>query len=427
MKKPLALFALLAFLGVQLLAQTNVITGTVTSAQDGQGIPGVAIVVPGTTIGTVTDVDGNFSISVPSDAVALEIKFVGMKTVQVALSGQTSINVQMEPDVLGLEEVVVTGLGTSRAKKALGYSVQDIGGEELETAKEPNMINSLQGRMAGVQITGSSGNVSSSSRIVVRGMSTLTGNNQPLFVIDGVPIDNSYSDVGAYSGTDFGNAAMDINPSDIENISILKGANAAALYGSRAVNGVVLITTKSGKLRSGSKKGLGVSFETNWQWSNPLKLPNYQDKYGQGYDGEFAYYDGNWGGINDGIDESWGPALDYVVQAEDLAPGGKLEWAVDAGYPQTAGQILSLPQFDSPYDPVTDVRTPTPFTSHPDNVKDVFVTGLSATNTLTLFGANEQGDFRLSLGNQNVKGMLQIPTSGKQMLLCRLVIICPKV
>ncbi|MDX2445014.1 MAG: SusC/RagA family TonB-linked outer membrane protein, partial [Bacteroidales bacterium] len=211
---------------------------------------------------------------------------------------------------------------------------------------------------------------------------------------------------GAYSGTDYGNAAMDINPSDIENISILKGANAAALYGSRAVNGVVLITTKSGRLRSGSKKGLGVSFETNWQWSNPLKLPNYQDKYGQGYDGEFAYVNGNWDGINDGIDESWGPALDYVVQAEDLAPGGKLEWAVDAGYPQTAGQILSLPQFDSPYDPVTDVRTPTPFISHPDNVKDVFVTGLSATNTLTLFGANEKADFRLSLGNQNVKGMV---------------------
>ena len=121
MKKPLALFALFVFLGVQLLAQTNVITGTVTSAQDGQGIPGVAIVVPGTTIGTVTDVDGNFSISVPSDAVALEVKFVGMKTVQVALSGQSTISVQMEADVLGLEEVVVTGLGTSRAKKALGY------------------------------------------------------------------------------------------------------------------------------------------------------------------------------------------------------------------------------------------------------------------------------------------------------------------
>ncbi|MCD6596780.1 MAG: SusC/RagA family TonB-linked outer membrane protein [Bacteroidales bacterium] len=242
-------------------------------------------------------------------------------------------------------------------------------------------------------------------------MSTLTGNNQPLFVVDGVPIINSYGDAGAYSGTDYGNSAMDINPSDIENISILKGANAAALYGSRAVNGVVLITTKTGKLRSGSKKGLGVSFETNWQWSNPLKLPNYQDKYGQGYGGKFAYYDGAWGGINDGIDESWGPALDYVVQSEDLVPDsegnpGRLEWAVDEGYPQTAGQILSLPQFDSPYDAVNDVRTPTPFISHPDNVKDVFETGLAITNTLTLFGANEDGDFRLSIGDQNVKGMI---------------------
>lgn len=406
MKKPLALFALFVFLGAQLLAQTNVITGKVTSSEDGIALPGVAVVVPGTTIGTITNVDGKFTISVPSDAVVIEFKFVGMKTVQVQLSGQSVIDVVLETDVFGLEEVIVTGLGTSRAKKALGYSVQDISGDELEVAREQNVVNSLQGKLAGVQITNSSGNVSSGSRIIVRGMSTLGGNNMPLFVIDGVPIINSYSSSGAYDGTDYGNSTMDINPSDVESISILKGANAAALYGSRAVNGVVLITTKTGRLRPGSKKGLGVTFETNMQWSSPLKLPSYQDKYGQGYGGEFAYYDGSWGGINDGIDESWGPPLDYIVQAEDLAAGGKLEWAVNAGYPQTVGQILSLPQFDSPYDAVNDVRTSTPFISHPDNVKNVFETGLTVTNTLTLQGANEQGDFRLSLGDQNVRGFL---------------------
>ncbi|MCD6596779.1 MAG: carboxypeptidase-like regulatory domain-containing protein [Bacteroidales bacterium] len=168
MKKPLALFALFVFMGVQLLAQTNVITGTVTSSDDGLPIPGAAIVVTGTTVGTVTDADGKFSLTVPSDATTLEVKFVGMKTFQIAWSGQSNINVSLETDVLGLEEVIVTGLGISRQKKALGYAVQDVDGEELEKAREQNVVNSLQGKMAGVQITGSSGNVSSSSRIIVR-------------------------------------------------------------------------------------------------------------------------------------------------------------------------------------------------------------------------------------------------------------------
>lgn len=378
MKKPLALFALFVFLGVQLFAQTNVITGTVTSKDDGTPIPGAAVLVAGTTVGTVTDADGKFSLAIPSDAKTLEIKFVGMKTIQIELTGQSTVNAAMETDALNLEEVVVSGLGISRQKKALGYSVQDVSGDEIETAREQNIVNSLQGKMAGVQITSASGNVSAGSRIIVRGMSTLTGNNMPLFVVDGVPILNSYSDNGAYSGTDYGNSSMDLNPSDIESISILKGANAAALYGSRAVNGVVLVTTKSGKLKAGGKKGLGVTFESNWMWSNPLKLPNYQNLYGQGSGGEFEYVDGNYGGVNDGVDESWGPRLD-----------GRL-----------------IPQFDSPYDPVTDVRTPTPWIAHPNNVKDVFETGLTATNNLTLSGADEKANFRLSLGNQNVKGFV---------------------
>ncbi len=406
MKKPLILITLFAFFGFQLVAQTVNIAGTVTTAEDGTSLPGVAVVVKGTTVGTITDENGVYNLVVPADAETLQFMFVGMKTQEVAISGQSTIDIVLERDVLGLDEVVITGFGTNRSKKALGYAVQDVSGEELEQAREQNIVNSLQGKLAGVQITGSSGNVSSSSRIVIRGMSTLGGNNQPLFVVDGVYIINSYSSLGPWSGTDYGNSALDLNPSDIESVSVLKGANAAALYGSRAVNGVVLITTKSGKLKAGGRKGLGITFETNWQWSNPLKLPKYQNKYGQGYGGEFAYEDGDWGGIWDGIDESWGPELDYIVQAEDLQPGGKLEWAVNAGYPQTVGQVLTLPQFDSPYDAVSGVRTPTPWISHPDNVKNVFETGLTITNTLTLQGADEKGDFRLSLGDQNVKGFI---------------------
>jgi TonB-linked SusC/RagA family outer membrane protein len=411
MKRLTIFFTLFVFVSLQIFSQARVITGTVTSAEDGNPIPGVSIVVRGTTIGTITDVDGNYSLPIPENAIKLMFTFVGMKTVEEEIGDRSVISVTLEEDVLGLEEVVVTSLGITRAKKALGYSVQDVKGDELVTARESNVVNSLQGKLAGVQISNSSGNVSSGSRIIVRGMSTLTGNNMPLFVVDGVPIINAYSGsgestVGSYSGTDYGNSTMDINASDIESISVLKGANAAALYGSRAVNGVVMITTKSGKLQPGARKGLGISFETNWMWSNPLKLPNFQNLYGQGYNGEFAYVDGNWSGNVDGIDESWGPPLDYIVKAEDLQPGGKLYWTVTEGIPQTVGKVLVLPQFDSPYDAVNDVRTPTPWVSHPDNVKDLFQTGLTATNTLTLIGGDEKASFRLSLSNQDVKGML---------------------
>lgn len=383
MKRLTILFTLLVFTWLQVFSQANVITGTVTSAEDDSPIPGVSVVVRGTTIGTITDVDGNYSLAVPENAIKLMFTFVGMKTVEETIGGRSVIDVTLEVDILGLEEVVVTSLGITRVKKALGYSVQDISGDELVTARESNVVNSLQGKLAGVQITNSSGNVSSGSRIIIRGMSTLTGNNMPLFVVDGVPIINAYSGtgertVGSYDGTDYGNSTMDVNPSDIESISVLKGANAAALYGSRAVNGVVMITTKSGKLKPGARKGLGISFESNWVWSNPLKLPEFQDLYGQGYNGQFEYVDGDWGGTNDGIDESWGPRLD--------------------------GRLIA--QFDSPYDPVTGVRTPTPWVAHPDNIKDIFQTGLTATNTLTLQGADEKANFRLSLANQDVKGML---------------------
>ena len=420
MKKLTILLALIVFVGFQFVhAQQKQITGTVTS-EDGAPLPGVSVIVKGTYVGTTTDENGTFTLTVPEDAQALLFSFVGMKTYEKSIVSETTVDFVMEADILGLEEVVVTSLGITRQKKALGYSVQDVKGDELVIAREANVVNSLQGKLAGVQITHSSGNVSAGSRIIVRGMSTLTGNNMPLFVVDGVPVINAYSGtgertVGAYSGTDYGNSTMDINPTDIESISILKGANAAALYGSRAVNGVVMITTKRGKLGLGVRKGLGISFESNWMVSNPLKLPEFQDLYGQGYNRQFDYVDGDWGGTNDGIDESWGPPLNYIVQQGDLDPptdpedpstAGYLWYAVDKGIPLTVGQALVLPQFDSPYDPVTGVRTATPWIAHPDNVKNLFQTGLTATNTLTLQGAGEKANFRLSIGNQNVKGFL---------------------
>ena len=377
MKKIALFLSILFFMGSLVVdAQTKVLTGTVTAKEDGQPIPGVSVSVKGTTLGTITNIDGVFELKVPEDSRTLVFSFVGMKNFEVEIGSQTTFNLTMETDVLGLDEVVVTALGQSREKKGLGYAVQDLSGEELVTAREANVVNSLQGKLSGVQITNSSGNVGAGSRIIVRGMSSLTGDNQPLFVVDGVPIINSYGNIAAAgAGTDYGNSAADINASDIENISILKGANAAALYGSRAVNGVVLITTKSGM---GARKGLGVSVEENMMFSSPLKLPKFQDLYGQGYDGEFEYVDGNWGGVNDGIDESWGPRLD-----------GRL-----------------LPQFDSPYDPVTGVRTPTPWIAHPDNVKSIFDVGINRTTTLAVSRMEDDYNFRISASNQDVKGMI---------------------
>ncbi|TSA39006.1 MAG: SusC/RagA family TonB-linked outer membrane protein [Porphyromonadaceae bacterium] len=388
MKKLFLLIVLFVFVcGYTLLAQTIVITGTVTSAVKGEGpIPGVTVQVKGTIVGTSTDVNGKYSLTAPQNATTLVFSYIGMKKQDVQIAGRSVIDVVMESDILGLDEVVVTALGISREKKALGYSVQDIGGDKIEKTKVSNIVNALQGKLAGVQITNSDGGVASGARILIRGVNSLSagGNNQPLFIVDGVPINNSTSDVGAYGGNDYGNAASDINLSDVENVSVLKGASATALYGSRAVNGVILITTKSGKPRLG-KPGLGVTFEENVMWEKPLVIPKLQDLYGQGSsDGpgtgkySFSYVDGSYGGVNDGVDESWGPPLD-----------GRL-----------------IPQFDSPYDPETGIRTPTPWIAHPDNIKSYFETGLKKTTSLAVSGAKEGASFRLSLSNQNIKGIL---------------------
>jgi len=389
MKKLLLLFVLFVFTGVTaLFAQTKVITGTVTSAVEGEGaIPGVTVQVKGTTVGTVTDANGKYTLSVPQNATTLVFTYIGMKKQEVEIAGRTEVNAVMESDILGLDEVVVTALGISREKKALGYAVQDLGGDAIEKTKVSNIVNAFQGKLSGVQISNSDGGVASGARILIRGVNSLSadGNNQPLFVVDGVPINNSTSATGTYGGYDYGNAASDINPSDVENISVLKGASAAALYGSRAVNGVVLITTKSGKSRQG-QAGLGVTIEQNVMWENPLVIPKYQNLYGQGSADDFGigqysfeYVDGMYGGVNDGVDESWGPRLDIG---------------------------LMIPQFDSPYDPETDTRTPTPWISHPDNIKSFFETGMKSTTSVAVAGAKAGSSFRLSLSNQSIKGIL---------------------
>lgn len=407
MKRLCVFLAGLVLVGISFAqAQTVRITGTVTSSEDGMPIPGVSVVVKGTTIGGITDPDGKYGLNVPTDAQTLIYSFVGLKTQEVAIGGRTVIDVVMEPEMLQVEEVVVTALGITREKKALGYAVQDVKGEELAKAKETNIVNSLTGKVSGVQITNSSGAVGSSARIVIRGNSSF-GNNQPLWIVDGVPVSNTATEVSQWGGQDFGNAAMDLDPANIESVSVLKGANAAALYGSRAANGVVLVTTKSGK---NAKKGIGVSISSGVTFDQTYRFVDYQDEYGQGLGGSeyyylntgakaagfsyqdfatggystsngFRYYNGANGGVRDGVDESWGPRLDIG---------------------------LNIPQYDSPLtnpnDPST--RTATPWVSNPDNVKDFFELGVTYDNNVNFTSNSDKGYMRLSLSSQNTKGTI---------------------
>ena len=385
--KKIALLLVFFAIGLQvLMAQTKEISGTVTSSDDGGSIPGVSVSVKGTTLGTITDMDGAFRLKVPQDAKSLVFSFVGMTSQEVAIGNQTKFNVKMSSENISVDEVVVTALGVSREKKSLGFAVQDVKGEELVRAKENNIINSLTGKVSGVQITNSSGAVGASSRIVIRGASSLGGSNQPLFIVDGVAISNSEfgnadglgAGTNGNGGANRGNGASDINPDDIENISVLKGPNAAALYGSQAANGVILITTKAGTLSSKNRKpGLGIEIGNSTTFESPLRLANYQNSYGQGSEGVFSFVDGAGGGIKDGVDESWGPKL-------------------DAG--------LMIPQYNSPV--IDGVRQATPWVSHPNNIKDFLETGVTATTNVAITGGSKDANFRVSYTNLDQKGML---------------------
>ena len=396
------LLALFVFTGFSaLMAQTVAIKGTVTSAEDGLPIPSVAVTVKGTTVGTLTDIDGKYTINAPAGTQALTYQFVGMKTVTETVSGRTTIDVVMVTDMLGLDEVVVTALGITREKKALGYSVTDVKGDAVANTRETNIVNALQGLAPGVQITKASGAIGSSSQILIRGIKSF-GDNQPLWVVDGTPISNSASGADQYGGVDFGNNASDLDPENIESISLLKGANAAALYGSRARNGVVLVTTKKGK--SGQVR---VSLSNSTSIDRVAYLPTYQNMYGQGTGGSeynwllrssdpeddaygmdyqtycenyaFAYVDGMGGGVFDFYDESWGPRL-------------------DAG--------LLLPQFNSPYDEATGTYAATPWISHPDNTRSFFKTGVTSNTSLSMQGGNDIMTGRVGISNVLERGII---------------------
>jgi len=266
------------------IAQERTVTGTVTSSTDGLPLPGVNVIVAGTTIGTITDVDGNYSIDVPEDA-SLSFSFVGYEVKLITVGDATVVDVELDASIIGLDEVVVTSLGIQREKKQITYSAQNISADDITQARDANVTNNLQGRIAGVDIIKASSGVGSPSRIVIRGNSSIAGNNQPLFVVDGVPILNStYGTVTSEGGgVQRGDGFSNINPDDVESMTVLKGPNAVALYGSRAANGAVVITTRKGT----SRQGIGVELNTNTSIDRALILTEFQNVYGQGNGGVY--------------------------------------------------------------------------------------------------------------------------------------------
>ncbi len=346
------------------LAQQREISGRVTTADDGSALPGVSVVVKGTTVGTSTDASGNYRLSVAPNASVLVFSFLGYETREVPLSGQTTVNVTLAPDNQQLQEVVVTAFGREQEKRTLGYSVQEVGAEQIEQTQNPNIVNSLQGRVAGVQVIGTGGTPGAGSRIQIRGINSLNpgANNQPLFVIDGIPISNEtiagnqLPSAGTVATAEAGgneqsfaftNRAADINPEDVESMTVLKGAAATALYGLRAANGAIIITTKKGKAGATT-----VSFSSNYGIDNVNKTPEYQTKYREGLGGRLRY--------------------------------------TSTGAPN---------RFQTFGPPITD----DPFY---DNFKNFFQTGTRFDNNLSISGGNEKATFYTSLSHFNQEGIV---------------------
>lgn len=388
MKKLFMLIVLLGFVSVTtLFSQAKVITGKVTSSTEGEGaIPGATIQVKGTTIGALTDVNGSYSITVPPTATTIVFSYIGMRTQEIPIEGRAVIDVVMESDLVGLNEVVVTALGISREKKALGYSVQDIKNDEIVRAGNTDLAGSMQGKIAGIDIKPSSGMPGASSQMVIRGARSFTGSNTPLYVIDGMPIasDADFSTGNSVTGADISNRAVDLNPADIESINILKGQAAAALYGIRASNGVVVITTKSGR---GNKVGKPIiSFSHTSTFSEVSRNPEYQTTYAQG----------SYGSYIPSTSMSWGPKI--VDLPNDPTYGGNAN-----GHPgMYRVSQLEKAKLEDPW------VTPEIY----NGWKDYFKTGYSASNNLSVSQAVENGNFALGISQTSQDGIA--PSTGME-------------
>ena len=372
---------------MDLFAQTRIITGTVKDS-NGDAIIGASILVQGTTVGTYSDVNGSFSLAVSADAKELVVRYLGLKTQEIALGASNTLDIKMEEDVLGLDEVVVTAVGVSKEKKSLGYSVQDVGGDALTQAGQSNALTALSGKVAGLSIIQSSGSPGGSVDIKIRGATSLSGGNSPLIIVDGVPLDNSENfsgnpdDLGNnyLQSVNNSNRGVDINPDDIESITVLKGPAATALYGISAASGALIITTKKGGKKVGG--GVNVTYSTNLTFDKVNKLPELQDQYIKGSGGSIASYQsvgsGSWGANGDTI--SWDP-----TQETPFNKNGQL-----------IGNITG--------DTITGLIPFKPF----DNMNTFFKTGRTWENNLALSGGSDISSYRFSFSSLKQDGIVPL-------------------
>lgn len=385
---------LLALVVQMTFAQDRAITGTVTDG-NGMPLPGVNVLVKGTTRGVQTDFDGNYSIDAMQGEV-LVYSYLGMETVEYTVTNVNTIDVVLNPDTAQLDEVVITALGIRREKKSLGYATQEVGGEEVSDVPTTNFMNSLSGKVAGLKVK-SSGTMGGSSDIVIRGNSSLTGNNQALFVIDGTPVSNAIntSDVlknqqTGRGGYDYGNAAADINPDDIESMNILKGAAATALYGARAANGVIIIETKRGR----EGRGIGVTVNSTFMVTSVdnKTLPEYQDQYGAGYGAYYASADGYFSLYD----------LDGDGDLEETTP-----FTEDASFGAQFDPSRMIYQWNSIYPQLESTYLqPSPWTAGANTPNDFWETGHTAINSVALDGGTDRSTFRLGVTNLLQEGNL---------------------
>ncbi|MEO9803255.1 MAG: SusC/RagA family TonB-linked outer membrane protein [Reichenbachiella sp.] len=367
MKKILLLLCLMV-MGSTLIvqAQTRSLSGKVTGADDGASLPGVNVAIRGTSTGTITDLDGNYKLDVSDDDV-LVFSYIGYETQEMAVGSRSVIDLALQIDTEQLDEVVVTAFGIEKSKKALGYSVTQVEGDQFTESRAVNLGSALTGKVAGVNVTPPSSGVAGSTRVLIRGGSSLTGDDQPLYVINGVPIDNTTSgSAGLWGGNDGGDGLSAINPDDIENISVLKGNSATALYGFRGANGVILITTKSGKAR----QGVGVSFNSNLTMNMVNDQTDFQNEYGHGSNGQKP---SNQASALENGQSSWGARLDGT----------------------------NVVQFDG---------VERPYSDQGQGLKDFYQNGYTWTNTIALSGGNENHTYRFSAANLTSEDIM--PNSG---------------
>jgi len=383
------------------IAQERMVAGSVTAQDDGTALAGVNIKIRNANVGTQTNGNGEYSIKVGGDTTVLVFSYIGFETQEVKVGNRTKLDIKLAQDTRQLGEVVVTALGIKREEKSIGFGAQKLDGGELSNVREANLVHSLSGKLAGVQVAGNTGSMGGSAKINIRGINSIYGNNNPLFVVDGMPMENrntnSLEQQRGAGGYDFGNSVQDLNPNDVENVTVLKGAAATALYGSRGSNGVIVITTKKG----GKSRKPNLTYTFGYNIDKVYKLPRYQNRYGGGYEFQKLYYnqhpeafpDDRKGSYddNDGkgrydllpqyaTDESWGPKFEGQLYRPYWS------WDKDSKNPDF-GKVV-------------------PWEAQPNNIRSFFETGSTFNHNVSLDGATEKGSYRISYSNFDQKFIL---------------------